>query len=44
MVEVIVAHMSDKKEAIEFLEKIKDKVKICDEAVWYVQVKYMLIF
>lgn len=38
IVEVIVDHITDKKEAIEFLGKIKDKVKICDEAVWYVQV------
>lgn len=38
--EVIVEHITDKKEAIEFLTKIKDKVKICDEAVWYVQVCY----
>ena len=38
IVEVIVDHITDKKEAVEFLSKIKDKVKICDEAVWYVQV------
>ncbi|XP_061392288.1 26S proteasome non-ATPase regulatory subunit 13 [Musca vetustissima] len=38
IVEVIVDHITDKKEAIEFLNKIKDKVKICDEAVWYTQV------
>lgn len=38
IVEVIVEHIADKKEAVEFLGKIKDKVKICDEAVWYVQV------
>lgn len=38
IVEVIVEHITDKKEAVEFLNKIKDKVKICDEAVWYVQV------
>lgn len=38
IVEVIVEHITDKKEAIEFLNKIKDKVKICDEAVWYTQV------
>lgn len=43
MAEVIVGHMSNKKEAIDFLEKLRDKVKICDEAVWYIQVKYLLL-
>ncbi|XP_001357827.1 26S proteasome non-ATPase regulatory subunit 13 [Drosophila pseudoobscura] len=38
ILEVVVDNISDKAEAIEFLEKIKDKVKICDEAVWYLQV------
>uniref|UniRef100_A0A1A9VS58 26S proteasome non-ATPase regulatory subunit 13 n=1 Tax=Glossina austeni TaxID=7395 RepID=A0A1A9VS58_GLOAU len=38
ILEVVVEHISDKKEAIEFLTKLKDKIKICDEAVWYVQV------
>ncbi|XP_034663778.1 26S proteasome non-ATPase regulatory subunit 13 [Drosophila subobscura] len=38
ILEVVVDNISDKTEAIEFLEKIKDKVKICDEAVWYLQV------
>jgi len=38
MGEVIVDQMSNKTEAITFLEKLKEKVKICDEAVWYVQV------
>ncbi|KAH8312824.1 hypothetical protein KR044_013095 [Drosophila immigrans] len=38
ILEVVVDNISDKKEAIEFLEKVKDKVKICDEAVWYLQV------
>ncbi|KAH8247827.1 hypothetical protein KR038_010495 [Drosophila bunnanda] len=38
ILEVVVDNISDKKEAIEFLEKMKDKVKICDEAVWYLQV------
>ena len=32
-------HISDKKEAVEFLDKLKDKVNICDEAVWYIKVK-----
>jgi len=35
---VVVDNIGDKKEAIDFLEKMKDKVKICDEAVWYLQV------
>ncbi|CRK87907.1 CLUMA_CG001694, isoform A [Clunio marinus] len=35
---VIIAHMKDKKEAIAFIEKLKDKVKICDEAVWMCKV------
>lgn len=35
---VLVGHMSDKKEAVAFLEKIKEKVKICDEAVWLCKV------
>uniref|UniRef100_A0A1A9X2C9 26S proteasome non-ATPase regulatory subunit 13 n=1 Tax=Glossina brevipalpis TaxID=37001 RepID=A0A1A9X2C9_9MUSC len=38
ILEVVVEHISDKKEAIEFLSKLKDKTKICDEAVWYIQV------
>jgi len=38
MGEVIVDQMSNKTEAIDFLEKLKEKVKICDEAVWYVKV------
>ncbi|XP_043651897.1 26S proteasome non-ATPase regulatory subunit 13 [Drosophila teissieri] len=38
ILEVVVDNIGDKKEAIEFLEKMKDKVKICDEAVWYLQV------
>uniref|UniRef100_D3TN29 26S proteasome non-ATPase regulatory subunit 13 n=1 Tax=Glossina morsitans morsitans TaxID=37546 RepID=D3TN29_GLOMM len=38
ILEVVVEHISDKKEAIEFLTKLKDKIKICDEAVWYIQV------
>lgn len=37
IVEVIVEHIADKTEAVAFLDKFKDKVKICDEAVWYLQ-------
>lgn len=35
---VVIGHMEDKKEAIAFIEKLKDKVKICDEAVWMCKV------
>jgi 26S proteasome regulatory subunit N9 len=35
---VIISHMSDKKEAISFIEKLKEKVKVCDEAVWLCKV------
>lgn len=35
---VLVAHTSDKTEAVAFLEKLKEKVKICDEAVWLCKV------
>lgn len=38
ILEVVVEHISDKKEAVEFLDKLKDKVSICDEAVWYIKV------
>lgn len=38
MVSVIVSHIADKKEANEFLEKLKEKVKVCDEAVWFIRV------
>ncbi|XP_055923679.1 26S proteasome non-ATPase regulatory subunit 13 [Eupeodes corollae] len=38
ILEVVVEHIADKKEAVAFLEKLKDKVKICDEAIWYTQV------
>ncbi|XP_060647223.1 26S proteasome non-ATPase regulatory subunit 13 [Drosophila nasuta] len=38
ILEVVVDNISDKKESIDFLEKFKDKVKTCDEAVWYLQV------
>ncbi|CAO1436699.1 unnamed protein product [Diamesa hyperborea] len=35
---VLIGHISDKKEAVAFIEKLKDKVKICDEAVWLCKV------
>uniref|UniRef100_A0A8W7PP43 26S proteasome non-ATPase regulatory subunit 13 n=1 Tax=Anopheles coluzzii TaxID=1518534 RepID=A0A8W7PP43_ANOCL len=35
---VVISYLSDKKEAIAFLEKLKDKVKICDQAVWMCKV------
>uniref|UniRef100_A0A1B0CJ11 26S proteasome non-ATPase regulatory subunit 13 n=2 Tax=Lutzomyia longipalpis TaxID=7200 RepID=A0A1B0CJ11_LUTLO len=35
---VVVGHISDKHEANNFLEKLKEKVKICDEAVWLCKV------
>lgn len=35
---VIVSFIAEKKEAVEFLEKLKEKVKICDEAVWFCRV------
>ncbi|XP_055716028.1 26S proteasome non-ATPase regulatory subunit 13 [Phlebotomus papatasi] len=35
---VVVGHITDKKEANNFLEKLKEKVKICDEAVWLCKV------
>lgn len=35
---VIVLQIVDKTEAIAFLEKAKEKVKICDEAVWLCRV------
>ncbi|XP_037944898.1 26S proteasome non-ATPase regulatory subunit 13-like [Teleopsis dalmanni] len=38
ILEVFVDHISDKTQAVEFLEKLKEKVKICDEAVLYIQV------
>jgi 26S proteasome regulatory subunit N9 len=38
IVSVIVGHISDKKEAVAFLEKLKEKVKICDEATWMCKV------
>lgn len=45
MAEAIVGHMKNKNEAIEFLNKLREKVKICDEAVWYIQVQqYSLKF
>lgn len=35
---VIVGYIAEKKEAVAFLEKLKEKVKICDEAVWFCRV------
>lgn len=35
---VVVGFISDKKEAVKFLEKAKEKVKVNDEAVWYCRV------
>jgi len=34
----VIGYISDKKEAIAFIEKLKDKVKINDEAVWMCKV------
>lgn len=38
ILEVVVEHISDKNEAVQFLEKLKEKVKVCDEATWYIKV------
>lgn len=38
IVTVIVGYISDKTEAVAFLSNIKEKVKICDEAVWLCRV------
>lgn len=35
---VVIGYISDKKEAVAFIEKLKEKVKICDEAVWMCKV------
>lgn len=35
---VIVETITDKSEAVAFLEKLKEKVKICDEAIWLCKV------
>lgn len=35
---VIIGFSTDKKAAVEFIEKLKEKVKVCDEAVWLCQV------
>lgn len=35
---VVIGHMKDKREAVAFIEKLKDKVKMCDEAVWMCKV------
>lgn len=42
IVNVIVSYIGEKKEAIEFLEKLKEKVKICDEAVWFCRVSTII--
>ena len=34
----VISFISDKKEAVAFIEKLKEKVKICDEAVWLCKV------
>lgn len=31
-------HIADKKEANEFLQKLQEKVKVCEEAVWFCKV------
>lgn len=36
--EVIISHITNKNDAVEFLEKLSEKVKICEEAVWYTKV------
>jgi 26S proteasome regulatory subunit N9 len=38
IVAVIVSHITDKKEAVAFIEKLKDKIKVCDEALWLCKV------
>jgi len=35
---VIIECISDKKEAVAFIEKLKEKVKVCDEAIWLCKV------
>lgn len=35
---VIIESIQDKQEAVNFIEKLKDKVKICDEAMWLCKV------
>lgn len=38
IVAVVVEHIADKKEANEFLRKLQEKVKVCEEAVWFCKV------
>lgn len=38
MLTTVVGFISDKSEAVQFLEKLREKVKINDEAVWYCRV------
>lgn len=38
IVTVVISFIADKKEAVAFLEKLKDKVKVCDEALWMCKV------
>lgn len=40
----VIAHMSNKKEAVGFIDMLKEKVKMCDEAVWLCQVLQGQIF
>lgn len=35
---IVISHMKDKAEAVAFLEKVKEKVKMCDQAVWMCKV------
>ncbi|XP_058839846.1 26S proteasome non-ATPase regulatory subunit 13-like [Topomyia yanbarensis] len=41
---VVISFIEDKKEAIAFLEKLKEKVKVCDEALWMCKVLQGQIF
>lgn len=43
IVSVIVSFIGEKKEAVEFLEKLKEKVKICEEAVWFCRVSIYVV-
>lgn len=38
IISVVVSHIVDKKEAVAVLETLKDKVKVCDEALWMCKV------
>lgn len=35
---VVISFIAEKKEAVAFLEKLKEKVKVCDEALWMCKV------